>query len=157
MKPAMPDEIPPPPPPEEIPPPSPEEPTAEAPAELQPKRCGKAFASLLLGILGCVLGGVALAGLLLDPGAAENVQISGNLDHMQNVLVEDTKTRGMKMFFASFGQWFGAIGALLGLIGITAGATHHYQAGERMVVPKPWLAGIGTLLSLIACLFNSVY
>ncbi len=61
MKPAMPDEIPPPPPPEEISPPPPEESSADLP---QPKRCGKAFASLLLGILGCVLGGVALAGLL---------------------------------------------------------------------------------------------
>ena len=147
----MPDEIPPSLPPEENSPPSPEEHTAEAPAELQPKRCGKAFASLLLGILGCVLGGVALTGLLLNPGAAENVQISGNLDQMQNVLVEDTKTRGMKMFFASFGQWFGAIGALLGLIGITQGITHLYQAGIRLVIPQRWLAGFGTFFSLIAC------
>jgi len=145
----MPDQIPPPPPPEEIPPPPPEESSAALP---QPKRCGKAFASLLLGILGCVLGGVALAGLLLDPGAAENVQISGNLDQMQNVLVEDTKTRGMKMFFASFGQWFGAIGALLGLIGITQGITHLYQAGIRLVIPQRWLASFGTFFSLIACL-----
>jgi len=144
MKPAMPDEIPPPPPP-------PEESSVAAPAEFQPKRCGKAFTSLLLGILGCVLGGVAFYGLEYDPGSTGKVQISGSLDQMQNVLVEDTKKRGIKMFIASFGQWFGAIGALLGLIGITAGATHLYQAGERMVVPKPWLAGIGTLLSLIAC------
>ena len=152
MKPVMPDEIPPPPPPEEIPPPPPEESSAVAPAELQPKRCGKAFASLLLGILGCVLGGVALAGLLLNPGAAESVQITGNLDQMQNVLVEDTKTRGLKMFFASFGQWFGAIGALLGLIGITQGITHLYQAGIRLVIPQRWLASFGTFFSLIACL-----
>ena len=64
----------------------------------------------------------------------------------------DTKTRGLKMFFASFGQWFGFIGAGLGLIGILQGITHLYQAGIRLVIPRRWLAGFGTLFSLIACL-----
>ena len=116
----MPDEFPPPPPPtEEVPPPPPEDTRPDA-APAEPKRCAKAFSSLLLGIFGCVLGSIALTGLLLNPGDAGIVTITGNLGQMENVLVEDTKTRGIKMFLASFGQWFGAIGALLGLIGITA-------------------------------------
>ena len=147
----MPDEFPPPPPPtEEVPPPPPEDTRPDA-APAEPKRCAKAFSSLLLGIFGCVLGGIALTGLLLNPGDAGSVTITGNLGQMENVLVEDTKTRGIKMFLASFGQWFGAIGALLGLIGITAGITHLYQAGARLVIPQRWLASIGTFFSLIAC------
>jgi peroxiredoxin len=149
----MPDEFPPPPPPEEVPPPPPEDTHPDAaPAEPQLRRCAKAFSSLLLGIFGCLLGGIALAGLLLNPGEAGSVTITGNLGQMENVLVEDTKTRGIKMFLASFGQWFGAIGALLGLIGITAGITHLYQAGARLVIPQRWLASFGTFFSLIACL-----
>ena len=149
----MPDEFPPPPPPppEEVPPPPPEDTRPDA-APAEPQRCAKAFSSLLLGIFGCVLGGIALAGLLLNPGEAGSVTITGNLGQMENVLVEDTKTRGIKMFLASFGQWFGAIGALLGLIGITAGITHLYQAGARLVIPQRWLASFGTFFSLIACL-----
>ena len=107
---------------EPIPPAPPTEvlPAPEAPADAatQPKPCGKAFASLLLGLFGCLLGGVAVAGLVWSPGAADNVQLTGNLNQMQDVIVADTKTRGLKMFFASFGQWFGFIGAGLGLIGI---------------------------------------
>ncbi len=145
-KPAMPeDDIPPPPPPEEINPPPPE---AEADA---PRRCGKAFSSLLLGFIGCLLGGVALAGFYFNPGASESVQINGNLDQMQEVVVQDATDRGLKMFLASFGQWFGFVGAALGLIGFIQGLTHLYQASERLVLPKRWLASFGTLFSFIAC------
>ena len=129
--------------------PAPEVPADAAP---QPKPCGKAFASLLLGLFGCLLGGVAVAGLVWSPGAGDNVQLTGNLNQMQDVIVADTKERGLKMFFASFGQWFGFIGAGLGLIGILQGITHLYQAGIRLVIPRRWLAGFGTLFSFIACL-----
>ena len=115
------DDIPPPPPPEEIPPPPPEETAAPGSMdEAQPRRCGKAFSSLLLGFLGCLLGGVALAGMYFNPGASESVQITGNLGQMETTLVEDTKTRGIKQFIAGFGQWLGAVGALLGLFGLIA-------------------------------------
>ena len=80
-----------------------------ADAMTQPKPCGKAFASLLLGIFGCVLGGVAYAGLVWTPGDSSSVQLTGNLGQMQDVITADTKERGMKMFFANFGQWFGFI------------------------------------------------
>ena len=94
----------------------------------------------MLGLFGCLLGGVAVAGLVWSPGAADNVQLTGNLNQMQDVIVADTKTRGLKMFFASFGQWFGFIGAGLGLIGILQGITHLYQAGIRLVIPRAgWL------------------
>ena len=118
----------------------------------QPRPCGKAFASLLLGIFGCVLGGVAYAGLIWTPGDSANVQLTGNLNQMQDVIVTDTKERGMKMFFATFGQWFGFLGAGLGLVGLIQGITHLYQAGIRLVVPKRWLASFGSFFSFIACL-----
>ena len=143
------DDVPPPLPPEEIPPPPPEE--TGSGAESQPRRCGKAFSSLLLGFLGCLLGGVALAGMYLNPGASESVQITGNLDTMQEVVVQDATNRGLKMFFASFGQWFGFVGAALGLVGFIQGLTHLYQASEKLVLPKRWLASFGTLFSFIAC------
>jgi hypothetical protein len=144
------DDIPPPPPSEEIPPPPPEETAAPAAVD-GPRRCGKAFSSLLLGFLGCLLGGVALAGMYFNPGASESVQITGNLDTMQEVVVQDATNRGLKMFLASFGQWFGFIGAALGLVGFIQGLTHLYQASEKLVLPKRWLASFGTLFSLIAC------
>jgi len=125
-------------------------PTADAAA--RPKPCGKAFASLLLGIFGCVLGGIAYAGLIWTPGDSANVQLTGNLNQMQDVIVADTKERGMKMFFATFGQWFGFLGAGLGLVGLMQGITHLYQAGIRLVVPKRWLASFGSFFSFIACL-----
>lgn len=141
---------------EPIPPAPPTEvlpaPTAAAEGAPQPKPCGKAFASLLLGLFGCLLGAVAVAGLVWSPGESNNVQLTGNLNQMHEVIVADTKTRGLKMFFASFGQWFGFIGAGLGLIGIIQGITHLYQAGIALVIPRRWLAGLGTLFSLIACL-----
>ncbi len=143
------DETPPPPPPEEIPPPPPEE---TAPNAVDgPRRCGKAFSSLLLGFIGCLLGGVALAGMYFNPGASESVQITGNLDQMQEVVVQDATNRGLKMFLASFGQWFGFVGAALGLVGFIQGLTHLYQASEKLVLPKRWLASFGTLFSFIAC------
>ncbi len=123
-----------------------------ADAAPQPKPCGKAFASLLLGIFGCVLGGMAYAGLIWTPGDSANVQLTGNLNQMQDVIVADTKERGMKMFFATFGQWFGFLGAGLGLVGLIQGITHLYQAGIRLVVPKRWLASFGSFFSFIACL-----
>jgi len=134
-------------------PPSPAEvglPAADA--MTQPKPCGKAFASLLLGIFGCILGGVAYVGLIWTPGDSSSVQLTGNLGQMQDVIVADTKERGMKMFFAAFGQWFGFIGAGLGLIGLIQGITHLYQAGIRLVIPKRWLASFGSFFSVIACL-----
>ena len=143
------DDIPPPPPPEEIPPPPPEE--TGSVAEPQSRRCGKAFSSLLLGFLGCLLGGVALAGMYFNPGASESVQITGNLDTMQEVVVQDATNRGLKMFLASFGQWFGFVGAALGLVGFIQGLTHLYQASEKLVLPKRWLASFGTFFSFIAC------
>lgn len=93
-----------------------------------------------------------MAGLLWSPGTAENVQLTGNLNQMQDVIVADAKMRGLKMFFASFGQWFGIIGAGLGLMGIQYGITHLYQAGIRLVIPRRWLAGFGTFFSFIAFL-----
>ena len=39
-----------------------------------------------------------MAGLVWSPGAADNVQLTGNLNQMQDVIVADTKTRGLKMF-----------------------------------------------------------
>ena len=123
-----------------------------ADAAPQPKPCGKAFASLLLGIFGCVLGGMAYAGLIWTPGDSANVQLTENLNQMQDVIVADTKERGMKMFFATFGQWFGFLGAGLGLVGLIQGITHLYQAGIRLVVPKRWLASFGSFFSFIACL-----
>ena len=123
-----------------------------ADAAPQPKPCGKAFASLLMGIFGCVLGGMAYAGLIWTPGDSANVQLTGNLNQMQDVIVADTKERGMKMFFATFGQWFGFLGAGLGLVGLIQGITHLYQAGIRLVVPKRWLASFGSFFSFIACL-----
>ncbi len=123
-----------------------------ADAAPQPKPCGKAFASILLGIFGCVLGGMAYAGLIWTPGDSANVQLTGNLNQMQDVIVADTKERGMKMFFATFGQWFGFLGAGLGLVGLIQGITHLYQAGIRLVVPKRWLASFGSFFSFIACL-----
>jgi peroxiredoxin len=143
----MSESIPPPPPPEETPPPPPAE---EAAA---PKRCGKAFSSLVLGLFGCLLGGAALAGfLLMDKAPADSVTINGNLDQMQNVVVEDAKQRGLKMFFASFGQWFGFAGAALGLTGLIAGITHLYHAHIKLVIPKRGLAAVGSFFSLIATL-----
>ena len=144
-------DTPPPPPPEEIPPPPPE-PGDNTEATAQPKRCGKAFASLLLGLIGCLLGGVALAGILYEGGTPQNVQINGNLNQMQDVVVEDAKQRGIKMFLASFGQWFGAIGALLGLTGFVQGTTHLYRASVQLVIPQRWLAGFGSFFSFVACL-----
>ena len=123
-----------------------------ADAAPQPKPCGKALASILLGIFGCVLGGMAYAGLIWTPGDSANVQLTGNLNQMQDVIVADTKERGMKMFFATFGQWFGFLGAGLGLVGLIQGITHLYQAGIRLVVPKRWLASFGSFFSFIACL-----
>ena len=143
------DETPPPPPPEEIPPPPPEETAPNG--QPDPRRCGKAFSSLLLGFIGCLLGGVALAGMYFNPGASESVQITGNLDQMQEVVVQDATNRGLKMFLASFGQWFGFVGAALGLVGFIQGLTHLYQASEKLVLPKRWLAGFGTLFSFAAC------
>jgi len=132
---------------ESIPPPPPPE---EAAA---PKRCGKAFSSLVLGLFGCLLGGAALAGfLLMDKAPADSVTINGNLDQMQNVVVEDAKQRGLKMFFASFGQWFGFAGAALGLTGLIAGITHLYHAHIKLVIPKCGLAAVGSFFSLIATL-----
>ena len=145
------DDIPPPPPSEEIPPPTPEETAAPLQTGDEPRRCGKAFSSLLLGFLGCLLGGVALAGMYFNPGASEAVQITGNLDTMQEVVVGDAEQRGIKMFLASFGQWFGFVGAALGLVGFIQGLTHLYQASEKLVLPKRWLASFGTLFSFIAC------
>ena len=81
-------------------PPAPPTEVLPAPEAPQPKPCSKAFASLLLGLFGCLLGGVAVAGLVWSPGAADNVQLTGNLNQMQDVIVADTKMRGLKMFFA---------------------------------------------------------
>ena len=137
---------------EDVPPPPPPLPEETGSgAESHPRRCGKAFSSLLLGFLGCLLGGVALAGMYFNPGPSESVQITGNLDTMQEVIVQDATNRGLKMFLASFGQWFGFVGAALGLVGFIQGLTHLYQASEKLVLPKRWLASFGTLFSFIAC------
>jgi len=143
----MSESIPPPPPPEETPPPPPAE---EAAA---PKRCGKAFSSLVLGLFGCLLGGAALAGFLLfDKEPADSVTINGNLDQMQNVVKEDQEKRLLKMVYAIFGALFGLGGGALGLAGLNAGLNHLYQAKNQMVLPKLRLAGIGLFLSLFASL-----
>ena len=148
----MPDEFPPPPPPEEVPPPPPEDTRPDAAsAEPQPKRCIKPMSSLLLGFLGCLIGGLAVYGVFYDSGDAKNVQITGNLGQMENVLVEDTTTRSIKQFIAGFGQWFGAVGALLGLFGLIAAVTHFLQASARQVIPQRWLASFGAVVSLVAC------
>ena len=122
-----------------------------AEAGQQPKPCGKAFSSLLLGIFGCILGVVAFAGWKMDPGEPEGLNITaGNV--ALAALPEDVKQRSIRKFIASFGQWFGFIGAGLGLYGLIQGITHLYQASIQLVIPKRGLAGTGSFLSFIACL-----
>ena len=154
----MPDETPPPPPPpppEEVDPidalPTPAEAEAAAATEPEPKRCIKPMSSILLGFLGCIIGAIAVYGVVYKTGDAQKVQITGNLGQMQEVLVDDTKTRGVKMFIASIGQWIGAIGAILGMFGLIAAVTHHLQANAKQVIPQRWIASLGLLISLVAC------
>jgi hypothetical protein len=111
-----------------------------------------AMGSLLLGILGCVVGGIAVYGVFYDSGDTGSVKITGDLGQMQEVLVEDTKTRGIKQLIASFGERLGWIGFFLGLFGLIAAITHLLRAVYRQVIPQFWLASFGAVVSLIAFL-----
>ena len=117
----------------------------------QLKPCAKAFSSLLMGIFGCILGVVAFVGVEMDPGKPEGLNLTGGYSETMAALPEDVKQRGIRRFIASFGQWFGFVGAALGLYGLIQGITHLYQASIQLVIPKRGLAGAGSFFSLIAC------